>query len=122
MAAVPKSRLPKGFQESLFKGQVRRGVGLVGTNFLVLESLVLAAVHLGQVMLLLLSHFSHIQLFVTLWTVAHQAPPSMGFSRQEYWNGVPLPFPWVLLLNTNSCAQRKRSNKMEHQLEVEKGL
>ena len=49
MAAVPKSRLPKGFQESLFKGQVRRGVGLVGTNFLVLESLVLAAVHLGQV-------------------------------------------------------------------------
>ena len=35
-------------------------------------------------MLLLLSHFSHVQLFVTLWTIAHQAPLSMGFSRQEY--------------------------------------
>ena len=34
-----------------------------------------------------LNHFSHIRLFVTLWTVAHQAPLSMGFSRQEYWVG-----------------------------------
>ena len=33
------------------------------------------------------------QLLVTPWTAAHQAPPSMGFSRQEYWNGVPLPSP-----------------------------
>ena len=40
-------------------------------------------------LLLLLSHFSHVQLCVTLWTVAHQAPLSMGFSRQEYWNGLP---------------------------------
>ena len=31
--------------------------------------------------------------FVALWTVAHQAPPSMGFSRQEYWNGLPCPPP-----------------------------
>ena len=60
-------------------------------NFLVLESFVLAAVHLGQVMLLLLSHFSHIQLFVTLWTVAHQAPLSMGFSKQQYSSGLPWP-------------------------------
>ena len=36
---------------------------------------------------------SHVQLFATLWTAAHQAPPSMGFSRQEYWSGVPLPSP-----------------------------
>ena len=36
---------------------------------------------------------SHVWLLVTLWTAAHQAPPSMGFSRQEYWSGVPLPFP-----------------------------
>ena len=36
---------------------------------------------------------SRVQLFVTPWTVAHQAPPSMGFSRQEYWSGVPLPSP-----------------------------
>ena len=34
---------------------------------------------------------SCIQLFETPWTVAYQAPPSMGFSRQEYWSGVPLP-------------------------------
>ena len=34
---------------------------------------------------------SHVQLFVTPWTVAPQAPPSMGFSRQEYWSGMPLP-------------------------------
>ena len=36
---------------------------------------------------------SRIQLFVTLWTVAYQAPPSMEFSRQEYWSGLPFPFP-----------------------------
>ena len=30
---------------------------------------------------------------VTSWTVAHQAPPSMGFSRQEYWSGLPFPSP-----------------------------
>ena len=36
---------------------------------------------------------SHVRLFATLWTVAHQASPSMGFSRQEYWSGLPFPFP-----------------------------
>ena len=35
----------------------------------------------------MLSHFSRVRLFVTFWTVAHQAPLSMGFSRQEYWSG-----------------------------------
>ena len=34
---------------------------------------------------------SRVRLLVTLWTAAYQAPPSMGFSRQEYWSGVPLP-------------------------------
>ena len=34
---------------------------------------------------------SHVQLLATPWTAAYQAPPSMGFSRQEYWSGVPLP-------------------------------
>ena len=37
--------------------------------------------------------FSHVRLFVTPWTVAHQAPPSTGFSRQEYWSGWPFPSP-----------------------------
>ena len=36
---------------------------------------------------------SHIQLFATPWTVPHQAPLSMGFSRQEYWSGLPFPTP-----------------------------
>ena len=36
---------------------------------------------------------SRARLFTTPWTAAHQAPPSMGFSRQEYWSGVPLPSP-----------------------------
>ena len=40
-----------------------------------------------------LSHFSRVQLFSTLLTVAHQAPRSMEFSRQEYWSGLPCPRP-----------------------------
>ena len=36
---------------------------------------------------------SCVRLFATPWTAAYQAPPSMGFSRQEYWSGVPLPSP-----------------------------
>ena len=40
-----------------------------------------------------LKSLSHVWLLVTPWTVTHQAPPSMGFSRQEYWRGVPLPSP-----------------------------
>ena len=48
-----------------------------------------------------LSYFSHILLFVTLWTVARQASLSIGFFRQEYWSGLPcpppgdLPDPWI---------------------------
>ena len=36
---------------------------------------------------------SRVWLFATLWTIAHQAPPPMGFSRQEYWSGLPFPSP-----------------------------
>ena len=36
---------------------------------------------------------SDVRLFATPWTVAHQAPPNMGFSRQEYWSGLPIPSP-----------------------------
>ena len=41
----------------------------------------------------MLSHFSHVRLFATLWIVVRQAPLSMGFSRQEYWSGLPFPSP-----------------------------
>ena len=39
---------------------------------------------------------SHVRLLETSWTAAYQAPPSVGFSRQEYWSGVPLPSPVML--------------------------
>ena len=39
---------------------------------------------------------SRVRLFSTSWTVAYQAPPSMGFSRQEYWSGLPFPSPIIL--------------------------
>ena len=49
--------------------------------------------------------FSRVRLLATPWTAAHQAPPSMGFSRQEYWSGVPLP----------SAVQRpSRLQKVQH--------
>ena len=47
----------------------------------------------GFLLLLLLSHFSHVQLCVTPQMAAPQAPPSLGFSRQEHWSGLPLPSP-----------------------------
>ena len=42
---------------------------------------------------------SHVQLLATPWTAAHQAPPSMGFSRQEYWSRLPLPSPLPLAIS-----------------------
>ena len=42
-------------------------------------------------LLLLLSRFSHVRLCATPWTAAYQAPPTTGFSRREYWSGLPLP-------------------------------
>ena len=47
---------------------------------------------------------SHVWLFITSWTAAYQAPPSMGFSRQEYWSGVPLPSLQVALVVKNPPA------------------
>ena len=44
-------------------------------------------------LLLLLSHFSRVRLCATSETAAHQAPPSLGFSRQEHWSGLPFPSP-----------------------------
>ena len=44
-------------------------------------------------MLLLLTRFSRVQLCATSQMAAHQAPLSLGFSRQEHWSGLPFPFP-----------------------------
>ena len=46
-----------------------------------------------MLLLLLLSRFSHVRLCATPWTAAYQASPSMGFSRQEHWSGLPFPSP-----------------------------
>ena len=49
--------------------------------------------HLHKQSVHMLSRFSRVKLFATLWTIACQAPLSMGFSRQEYWSGWPCPPP-----------------------------
>ena len=51
---------------------------------------------LVQCMKVKVKSLSRVRLFTTPWTAAYQAPPSMGFSRQEYWSGVPLPSPMSL--------------------------
>ena len=56
-----------------------------------------------------LSRFSHVQLFANPWTVAHQAPLSMGFSRQEYWSGLPFPSPVIV----QASAKKKKKGKKE---------
>ena len=62
-----------------------------------------------------LSHYSRVQLFVTPWTVARQAPLSIGFSRQEYWSGLPCPplggssQPWDKAASLTSPALAGRS-------------
>ena len=57
---------------------------------------------------------SRVRLFSTPWTVAHQAPPSMGFSRQEYWSGVPLPSLIItLLLLLNSLNTSKYLERLD---------
>jgi len=50
---------------------------------------------------------SRVQLLATPWTAAHQAPPSMGFSRQEYWSGLPLPSP----LSKAGCCQLRHCER-----------
>ena len=49
---------------------------------------------------------SRVRLLATPWTAAYQAPPSMGFSRQEYWSGVPLPSPLTCLCYAKSLQSR----------------
>ena len=54
---------------------------------------------------------SPVRLLATPWTAAHQAPPSMGFSRQEYWSGVPLPSPSNYI---RSCKRTQRWPFYDH--------
>ena len=56
---------------------------------------------------------SRVRLLVTPWTAAYQAPPSMGFSRQEYWSGVPLPSPDHAYRSHKFPSQRIRRKRPE---------
>ena len=68
---------------------------------------------------------SRVRLFATPWTAAHQAPPSMGFSRQEYWSGVPLIW-WTKFIiyyleewwNVRSPKQKETNKKSNYRLET----
>ena len=76
-------------------------------------------------LLLLLSHFSRVRLCATPQTAAHQAPPSLGFSRQQHWSGLPFPSPqelthvckyrnwwyqrWIILLRSYNLKERNGS-------------
>ena len=70
-------------------------------------------------LLLLLSRFSRVRLCATPWTASCQAPLSMGFSRQEYWSGVPLPSPlihtytyiYIYIYIYETAAYKKSSHK-----------
>ena len=59
----------------------------------------------GKRLLLLLSHFSRVRLCATPQTAAHQAPPSLGFSRQEHWSGLPFPSPMMKVKSESEAAQ-----------------
>ena len=59
---------------------------------------------------------SRVRLLATPWTAAYQAPPSMGFSRQEYWSGVPLPSP--ILLSSMLLKQSKQTKNPKSKREV----
>ena len=73
---------------------------------------------------------SHVRLLATPWTAAYQAPPSMGFSRQEYWSGVPLPslmshsyqsikckhYPLVLTMSCSLVRNLSQTSKLYHSL------
>ena len=69
----------------------------------------------------MLNCFSHVQLFVTPWTMAHHSPLSMGFSRQEYWSGLPfsppedLPDPGIKPTSPKSPALQVDSLPLSHQ-------
>ena len=64
---------------------------------------------------------SRFQLFETPWTAAHQAPPSMGFSRQEYWGGVPVPSP-ITAIGIRIPKERKWKRQKANFIRFSQGL
>ena len=56
---------------------------------------------------------SRVRLFSTPWTAAYKAPPSMGFSREEYWSGVPLPSPQVISMGRKFLSLKQVTEKLK---------
>ena len=69
--------------------------------------------HTTLLLLLLLSSFSRVWFSATPWTAARQAPPSTGFSRQEYWSGLPLPSP-----HYSPPHQKKKEHKNPTEVDI----
>ena len=78
----------QGTLKSLFQHHSSKASILLHSAFFIVQ-----LSHPFMLLLLLLSHFSCVRLCVTPWTAAYQAPPSLGFSRQEHWSGLPFPSP-----------------------------
>ena len=115
IAQVP---LPMGFSNGISCHFFLQGIFLTkGSNSCPLNLLYWQADSLPLLLLLLLSRFSHVRLCATPETAAHQAPPSLGFSRQEHWSGLPLPSPmhesekwkWSHSVVSNSSRPHDRS-------------
>ena len=83
--------LGKGDKHAVYSMQVVESV--VNGNDEIEQDLKNESTHHVSRLLLLLSQFSRVRLCGTPQTAAHQAPPSLGFSRQEHWSGLPFPSP-----------------------------
>ena len=78
----------------------------------------------------MLGQFNRVRLCATPWTAAHQAPPSVGFSRQEHWSGVPLPSPFsgreggtcVIAKLLQSCLTLCTTGTVSHQAPLSMGF
>ena len=65
---------------------------------------------------------SRVRLLATPWTAAYQAPLSMGFSRQEYWNGVPLPSPSIYYVLIKFAGAMNGRKEVQHRLKIKEIL
>ena len=70
----------------------------------------------SMLLLLLLSRFSRVRLCAAPWTAALQAPPSLGFSRQEHWSGLPFPFIKIIFGRENGYCARNLKNRHRNTL------
>ena len=88
------------------------------TYIIYIYSTILIYTKYMYISLIVVSSLSHVQLFAAPWTVAHQAPLSMGFPRQEHWSGLPCPSPGHLPdpeMKPPSPARQADSSPLSHQ-------